>query len=151
MFRYFEETNQDINLVVMGKNHMLSVIPKDERIHMLGFVSEEDKMDVISGAVALVLPSHFESLSISVLEALALGTPVMVNGECDVLRGHCDRSGAGMCFYDSVSFSQCIDKYQKCDLDIIARKAKKYIAENYTWEIVEKRLNDFLEKVNKAL
>lgn len=151
MFRYFEETNQDINLVVMGKNHMLSEIPKDERIHMLGFVSEEDKMDAISGAVALVLPSHFESLSISVLEALALGTPVMVNGECDVLRGHCERSEAGSCFYDSVSFSQCIAKYQKCDRDIIARKAKKYIAENYTWEIVEKRLNDFLEKVNKAL
>lgn len=37
----------DIDLVVMGKNNMALSVPDNPRIHMLGFVSEEDKMDGI--------------------------------------------------------------------------------------------------------
>lgn len=40
----------------------------------------------------LILPSEFESLSMVVLEAMYLKTPVIVNGKCPVLRGHCTKS-----------------------------------------------------------
>lgn len=149
MFSYYENISKelDIDLVVMGKCNMLSEIPNDSRIHMLGFVSEEDKMDGISGAVALILPSPFESLSIAVLEAMSVGTPVIVNGKCEVLRGHCHRSnGAGRYYMDEKDFKDCIIEYSRCDRDKISRKAKEYIQKEYTWESVEKKLNDFLER-----
>ncbi len=44
----------------------------------------------------LILPSKFESLSISVLEAMTLSKPVIVNGICDVLKGHCVKSNGGL-------------------------------------------------------
>ena len=46
------------------------------------------------------MPSYFESLSMVTLEAWALGRPVLANGACDVLKGQCLRSNAGL-FYDS--------------------------------------------------
>lgn len=68
----------------MGK--AVCEIPKHPDIISLGFVTDEDKFDGISGAKALILPSKFESLSISVLEAMTLSKPVIVNGICDVLK-----------------------------------------------------------------
>lgn len=147
MFKYFEKMDLPLELVVLGKNHMLSELPENEHIHMLGFVSEEDKMDAIKGAVALVLPSSYESLSIAVLEAMSVGTPIIVNGQCEVLKGHCERSGVGKCFYNEESFIKCVKEYLNCDRDCISRLAKEYIEKNYTWEKVEKCYVDFLERI----
>ena len=97
-----EERNLKLRLVIMGKKYM--DIPNWENIHYLGFVPNEDKYDGIAGAEALWLPSHFESLSISVLEAMALARPVIVNGKCSVLKGHCKRSGGGLLYEDYESF-----------------------------------------------
>ena len=46
------------------------------------------------------MPSYFESLSMVALEAWALGQPVLANGRCDVLKGQCIRSNAGL-YYES--------------------------------------------------
>ena len=46
------------------------------------------------------MPSYFESLSMVALEAWALGRPVLANGRCDVLKGQCIRSNAGL-YYES--------------------------------------------------
>ena len=54
----------------MGKTVM--EIPERDDIISLGFVSEELKYNVMAGADALIMPSEFESLSIVVLESLAL-------------------------------------------------------------------------------
>ena len=52
-----------------------------------------------------MVPSKYESLSLLTLEALAQGTPVLANGESDVLVGHVCRSGAGRTYSDADSFA----------------------------------------------
>ena len=47
------------------------------------------------------MPSYFESLSMVALEAWALGRPVLANGRCDVLKGQCIRSNAGL-YYEQL-------------------------------------------------
>ena len=47
------------------------------------------------------MPSYFESLSMVALEAWALGRPVLANGRCDVLKGQCIRSDAGL-YYETL-------------------------------------------------
>ena len=42
------------------------------------------------------MPSPHESLSLLALEAMAVGTPVLVNGRSDVLVDHCRKSNAGL-------------------------------------------------------
>ena len=55
----------------------------------------------MAAADLLIMPSYFESLSMVALEAWALGRPVLANGKCDVLKGQCVRSNAGL-YYENV-------------------------------------------------
>lgn len=67
-------------------------------IRFLGFVDEQRKLELMAGAQAFVLPSAYESFSIVTMEAMAQGTPVLLNGACTVLAEHIECSGAGIAY-----------------------------------------------------
>jgi len=77
-----------------------------EGVHYLGRISEQDKFDAMAGALAVVIPSRFESLSLVALESFAHRTPVLVNGRSAVLTGQVRRSGAGFVYFDRRSFAE---------------------------------------------
>lgn len=53
----------------------------DGKIRYLGFIGRDDLIPEIESAVALVLPSRYlENSPLSCIEALALGTPIVVSG-----------------------------------------------------------------------
>lgn len=134
--RYKAEHRSDLKLVLMGKPAM--EIPSHRDIIPLGFVSEQDKYDGIKGSKLLVLPSYFESLSMSVLESMALSVPVLVNGRCDVLRGHCIRSNAGLYYTNYYEFAECLKlllERQKL-YEKMGQNAKIYVDSSYTWDRV---------------
>ncbi|MBU8899878.1 glycosyltransferase family 4 protein [Corallococcus sp. M34] len=89
------------DLVLAGEANMeLS----GEGVRHLGRIDEQDKHDALAGALAVVVPSRYESLSLLTLEAFGQGTPVLVNGRSDVLVGQVERSGAGRAYMDLASF-----------------------------------------------
>ncbi len=152
MFRYFTEYKKrrpesGLKLVLMGKQ--VCEIPQSPDIISLGFVSEEDKFSGISGAKALVLPSKFESLSISVLEAMSLSVPVIVNGVCDVLKGHCIKSNGGLYYMNYFEFEGIIDYIfaHPDEYSIMRSNAIKYINENYRWEVIMKGFEKVIESI----
>ena len=97
-----------LDLVLIGTPVM--PIPPHPRIRHLGFVSDQDKFDVLAAAEALVMPSYFESLSMVALEAWALGRPVLANARCDVLLGQCLRSNAGLYYENAGEFGAALDR-----------------------------------------
>ncbi len=79
----------------------------------LGFVSEEDKFDGVAASDVLVMPSYYESLSIVALEAWAIGTPVLANAKCDVLKGQCLRSNAGLFYENADEFVEALSWFTR--------------------------------------
>ncbi len=82
-------------LVLMGSGE---VSPRGHRVLCTGRVDEQTKWDALSGALAVVVPSRYESLSLVTLEAFASGAPVLGNAACAVVAGQLARSGGGVTF-----------------------------------------------------
>lgn len=144
--KYVDSNPCNLDLVIIGKS--LMEIPENDRIHYLGFVSDEDKMTAIAGAKYLWLPSEFESLSIALLEGMALGVPGIVNGRCEVLQGHAKKSKAAFVYSNWEEFEECMNHMlNKNDAEYqrISRLAREYVFENYSWDVIEEKLLDIIE------
>lgn len=127
-----------LQLVLAGKPFM--EMPSHPDILPLGFLEEEEKRQVLAAAHLLVMPSSYESLSIVVLEAWALGVPVLVNGQCAVLRGQCRRSGGGLEYSDYEDFRIALLRFaQEPGLGRrLGEHGCRYVRENYAWPVVER-------------
>ncbi len=156
LIEYFERYCQScsreepmVTLVLIGKSEM--ALPEGGHVRYLGFLSEEDKNSGIAGAKALCLPSRHESLSMAALEAMYLGTPIIVNGDSPVLQGHCRRSGGGLSYRDYKSFREALEamwdegKYRK-----MKESGIRYVEENYRWETVLDQWKEVIAGVIKA-
>lgn len=149
MFRFFHQYKRqyggELKLALMGKAVMQ--IPKADDIVSLGFVSEEMKFAVMGSARALVLFSQFESLSIAVLESMAMGRPVLVNGKCAVLKGHCTRSNAGLYFEDYREFAETLNYLltHEREYQAMRENGKRYVEENYQWDIIVRRVRELIQ------
>lgn len=84
-FDLVADQDHHIELVLAGGlgwryGDILDTIEKSKhknRIHQLGYVTNEEKAGLLSGAKAFLFPSHYEGFGIPVLEALEQGTPVI--------------------------------------------------------------------------
>jgi glycosyltransferase involved in cell wall biosynthesis len=83
----------EARLVFVGRGELSW--PDDASVLRTGFIAAEERDALVAGAAALVMPSRHESLSLVLLEAMALGTPVLANGHSDVLEDHVRDSAAG--------------------------------------------------------
>ena len=147
-FRRFKQNHpSNLKLVLLGKP--VIKIPDDKDIVSLGFVSEQDKFDGIAGSSFLVLPSKFESLSIVVLEAFSLKIPVLVNSECAVLKGHCDKSGGGFYYNSYHGFeSKTLQLLMHGDMRAgMGVKGYEYVGRYFNWNTIIRKLAALVEYV----
>ena len=154
MFEYFLEYKKiyknSLKLVLAGKNIM--EIPKNKDIIALGFVSEEEKVNLIRKSELLILPSKFESLSLSTLEAMYLKIPVLLNGKCAVLKEHVILSSGGLYFNNKYEFIESLNFLIK-NKEVrrkMGENGRRYVDKNYKWDVVMKKLKEAIEFVNKS-
>jgi glycosyltransferase involved in cell wall biosynthesis len=145
--RYLELSRRDLDLVLIGTAAM--PIPSHPRIRHLGFVSDQDKFDVLAAADALVMPSYFESLSMVALEAWALGRPVLANGRCDVLRGQCVRSNAGLYYENAGDFAATLERLldDRGLAESMGRNGRSYFERHYSWPVIERKYMDMFDRL----
>ena len=124
-------------------------IPRDPDIISLGFVSDEEKFALMRDAKCLVLASEFESLSMVVLESMIMGRPVLVNGKCMVLRGHCTKSNAGLYFENYAEFEGTLsyllshpEQYEQ-----MRENGRKYVRQNYDWNVILEKIRGMIESL----
>jgi glycosyltransferase involved in cell wall biosynthesis len=77
-------------LVISGgggwKNDIIyKQVRKNDKIMMIGYVDEEDKVALYNLAELLVYPSYYEGFGLPIVEAMACGTPTVVGANSSML------------------------------------------------------------------
>jgi len=134
--RYRSAYGAPLKLVLTGSPHIS--LPDDEDVVRLGFVPEQDKVDAMAAATVFVMPSLYESLSIVTLEAWAVGTPVLANGRCDVLRQQCRRSNGGLYYVSSNEFDAALSRFLSSgELRAqLGRQGQAFVRRHYQWPLI---------------
>ena len=80
-----------------------------------------------------------------------MGRPVLVTGKCEVLKGHCVRSNAGLYFDNYREFAQTLNYLlsHPAEYEQMRVNGKKYVNENYRWEVIIDKLHGLIETVSK--
>ena len=151
MFEYFLEYkkiyNSNLKLVLAGKSAM--EIPRNKDIVTLGFVSEDEKVNLIRKSKLLILPSKFESLSLSTLEAMYLKVPVLLNGKCEVLKQHAILSNGGLYYENKWEFIETLDYLIRNSkiAERMGENGRKYVDVNYKWDVIIEKLKKNIENL----
>ena len=146
---YLKDPAGKLSLILIGNT--LLPIPEHKRIRHLGFLNDADKFDAMAAADVLIMPSYYESLSMVALEAWALGRPVLANGTCDVLKGQCLRSNAGL-FYETLGeFIGTLEAIEQNRwlAGSLGRNGRQYVRDNYDWPVIERKYLEMFERLKK--
>jgi glycosyltransferase involved in cell wall biosynthesis len=107
------------------------------RIHWTGMIFGETKTDAIRAAEIFVLPSHQENFGIAVVEAMALGRPILLTDKVNIWQ-EVESSGAGEVVSDDAEAiarglaQMC--KLTKSELSQVGEKARKCFSDNFDLE-----------------
>ena len=135
-------------LVTMGTGE---VHPPDEiadRVVDLGFLDPAERNHAFAAADAYLQPSPLESFSRTIMEAWLAGTPVIANGVSEVVKWHCERSGAGLTFDDADELEQCLAYVAQAPdgARALAAGGRDYVLKNYQWPGVLDALEETLDQ-----
>ena len=143
----------DIRLVLVGPGTLASLhIPEHPAVIATGAVSEAEKSTIIRHATVMVNPSRMESLSLLLLEALHNRIPVLVNGECEVMKEHCKLSGAALWYDSGRDFRRKLHRLLSDEAlrSRMSGKGPVYVREHYGWEVVIPKLRALIEKLSSG-
>jgi glycosyltransferase involved in cell wall biosynthesis len=148
--RYAGQPSSRLSLVLLGDAAM--PIPAHPKIKHVGALDDTGKFDALSGADVLLVPSRYESLSRTALEAWALGKPVLANAASEVLLGQCVRSNGGLCYRNAdefVGMLQAIEQNRWLSSSL-GKSGRQYFRDHYDWRVIERKYHEMLVQLQKA-
>jgi glycosyltransferase involved in cell wall biosynthesis len=137
----------DVDLVTIGVGSVLPPPGLEHRVIDLGFLDSAERDNAFAAASAYIQPSRMESFSRTIMEAWLAGTIVIANGASDVVRWHCERSGAGLVYDDDLELEQALAfvAHAPDDAAQLAKQGREYVLENYTLPAVVDRIEAALK------
>jgi glycosyltransferase involved in cell wall biosynthesis len=104
-------------------------------VHFLGEVSDDDLKAAYQACSALVLASKYEGLPTVILEAMALGAPVVASAtggtRCLIKDGE---NGFLFTYDDTVEFAAAMHAALDPSSSLIAERAREMVVSEYSWE-----------------
>ena len=144
--RWQRETRATATLALFGRSTMS--FSENAHVRLMGVVPDGEKLAAIARARALVMPSRHESLSMVVLESWMMGRPVLVNGDCEVLRGQVLRANGGLYYrrYDEFAAAMDLLMGERTLADRLGAQGREYFQAHYAWERVMEKYERLLAR-----
>ncbi len=137
-----------MTLVTSGVGSVAPPLGCEQAVIDVGLLSDHDRDGAMAAASAYVQPSALESFSLTVLEAMAAGTPVVANDAGAVVRRHIERSGAGILYHGSAELVECLnfvaDRPEAARALAVA--GRRYVLDNYEPTLVFDTMVDTLDR-----
>ncbi|MCQ2523603.1 MAG: glycosyltransferase family 4 protein [Lachnospiraceae bacterium] len=169
VFAKVKKEEPDVKLILIGKskqswqkqlmgkknesfyNELIEKVPEDVRnsIWHIQRVENPQLQFVYSNAKAFILPSIHEIFGMVMLEAMYFGAPVITSrngGSSTLIKS--EKYGQSYAEYDTEKWAQGILKYLNDEeyTTEVVNNCKANIRENYTWDIICKKMIDHIEK-----
>lgn len=140
----------EINFKLTGKGPLVDKLKKivqesgyEDRFEFLGHVEKSKLIELYQNATVFVLPSHYEGLPTTLLEAMSCGLPIVataVSGNLDVLKSK--ENGILVPIKSPDKMAEAIsslldDENLQTKLGTAARKT---IEENFTWDSISDKI-----------
>jgi len=156
-YKLTKEMN-NIKLVIVGPdggylsnlNRLIRTLRLKEKVLLTGGIYQKEKLSAYVGADVFVLSSYSEVFPITVLEACAVGTPVVITDKCnaseveDYQAGFvvkCDEKEIKEALYKILSNKNLRKK--------LGENGKRMIKEKFTWDKIIGQVEDVYEEVSK--
>ena len=151
-FQQLEDDN--VHLLIVGPDEgMLSVIESflDNRMTITGYLSGEERLSALAVTDVFLLPAIGEGLSMSVLEAMGAGIPVIISPGCNL--PVVAEYEAGLIVEREIGaiFQAMYDLFHNIDKrSAMAENAKKLIENRFTWDLVAKQFGNVYQSISSS-
>jgi glycosyltransferase involved in cell wall biosynthesis len=144
---YKRRNRSDLALVVLGEE--VSELSPHPDVFLTGFVDEPTRRGALTGALAAVVPSYFESFSMVLTEAWAERKAALVQGRCAVLAGQARRSGGAIPYEGFAEFEVAVDAIvaDRALARALGEAGRRYVEKRYQWDDVLDRYERQLQLV----
>jgi len=119
-------------------------------VYLPGYISDDDKYALLSGALALVFPSLYEGFGFPILEAMHCGTPVITSSTSSLP----ELAGDAALMIDPLNVSEIATAMDLVFWQVQLRyrlRSKGYRqVEKFTWEAAAKQVMETLEEAAGA-
>lgn len=141
--RSYLQQGPGLGLVLAGREAPGMGIP--EWVTTTGFITEQERADLLAAAEVVVLPSPYESLSLVALEAWRAGRPTLGYARADVVAGQTARSGGGLLYTGPETYARQLARLaaRPAERQAMGESGRAFAA-GWTWDACVDRWREVL-------
>jgi glycosyltransferase involved in cell wall biosynthesis len=155
--KYVCQEHSDIKFILTGKGPIKNYLERrindlglEKNFYFAGFVDRKKLLEYYQNATVYVLPSYYEGLPTTLLEAMSCGIPTIatdVKGSSEVITD--SETGLLVPPRDPKRLAKVILKLlnDKSLRQRIGLNARKYVVDNYDWEIITGKIEEIYKSV----
>jgi glycosyltransferase involved in cell wall biosynthesis len=149
-FNSYASTDGDTTLVLMGVK--MIKVPDEPYIRMPGILPDRERMIAYEAAEVTIAPDPADLLGLSVLESLAVGTPVLASARNEAAVEHCRRANAGLYYGNRDEFVEALKMLMTNSRlrERLGENGRQYIRQNHRWDAVVGRFERLVMRVRKS-
>ena len=137
--RHIKEINRAVN----------NKAPDEPYLRQAGMLPERERMIAFEAADITIAPAPDDLLAQSVLESMAVGTPVLASARNASAVAHCRRANAGLFYENREEFVEAMRLMTRSPelRERLGEAGRRYVDQHYRWDAVIGRFEHLIARV----